>query len=415
MPLTTTVFGVTATVGVGLMAWRKMLQRPRRQERIVIEIQQAFRATGLGLKGAEWTIERVQRITSGKRGEGLLQGWKLILRYPEGTNLYDVQAQLPKISEWLGAQIKAQGIGSRLYLSIFDPKSGLVVPFDRKLIDVCRGSWRVAVGLSEDGWVYHDFAKTPHMLIGGSTDSGKTNYLTGLVYTLFRGHRPEELQLHVVDMKRGLSFRFLQGTPFLASFTAGTAEDHVDRLQEAADLISGLVAQMHRTYEQYEAWGVTDWREAQKRSLLVPHQFLVVDECAELKAHGKRGKEIAERIWADIASLTQLGRAAAIHVVLSTQRPEVDVVPGLVKANLDARLAFRLPDPASSVTILGRGGAEHLPPVKGRALYATDSMRLVQTPLVDLDSVRLRASLLRKLLPEKPSPVEYASEWEGNP
>lgn len=416
MPLLTTVaFGATATIGGGLFILKWLNGRPKRQERIVIQVQQAFRAAGLGIKGAEWPVEKVIRITSGKRGEdGLLQGWKLTMRYPDGINLYDVQSQCDKISEWFGAQIKAQGIGGKLYLSIYDPRAAVVVPLTRTEWELCRDNWTVPVGLGEDGWVRHDFAKTPHMLVGGATDSGKTNFLTSLVYCLFRSHTFDECRFYVVDMKRGISFRFLQDSPYLAAITYGTAERHNDRLAEAEQLLGDLVAEMHHSYQRYEEWGVTDWREAEKRGKRITHRFLVVDECAELRGQGKEGKELHERIWSHIASLTQLGRAAAVHVVLATQRPEVDVVPGLVKANLDARLAFRLPDPSSSLTILGRGGAEHLPPIKGRALYLTDHLHLVQTPKIDMDSVRLRAAMTSRNKELQPAKVEYAEEWEGS-
>lgn len=98
MPIATTAaFVVTATLGVSVPVLRWLSGRPKRQERIVIQVQQAFRAAGLGIKGAEWTVEKVHRISSGRRGEdGLLQGWKLTMRYPDGINLYDVQSQCDK-------------------------------------------------------------------------------------------------------------------------------------------------------------------------------------------------------------------------------------------------------------------------------------------------------------------------------
>ncbi len=415
MPIFTTAFGISTAVGASLLGWRLINSRPQWQPKIVLQVQQSFRAAGLGLQGgADWPIDKVQRITSGK-GDGLLQGWKLIMRYPAGKNLYDVQSKLDKISEWLDADMRAQGIGSRLYLTILDQKAMTVVPYSKKFIKECVGSWKVPVGLAEKGWLYHDFDKTPHMLIGGATDMGKTNYLTSLVYTLFRAHTAEAVQFYVVDMKRGISFRFLEGTPYLADKTDGKAESHEDRLGEALELFEHLVDEMHSTYQLLDEWGVTDWREAKSRGHTLPHRFLIIDECAELKGNDKATKKIAEQIWSSIASLTQLGRAAGIHVILSTQRPEVDVVPGLVKANLDARLAFRLPDQGSSVTILGRPGAEHLPPIKGRALYLTHELQMVQMPKVDMDSVRLRASLLIKSRPKEIDVVQeeqFSTEWE---
>ncbi len=415
MPIFTTAFGISTAVGVSMLGWRLLNSRPQWQPKIVLQVQQSFRAASLGLQGGgDWPVEKVQRITSGK-GEGLLQGWKLIMRYPAGKNLYDVQNKLDKIAEWLESDMKAQGVGNRLYLTIYDTKAMTVVPYTKKIVKECSGSWKVPVGLAEKGWIYHDFDLTPHFLIGGATNMGKTNYLFSLVYTLFRAHTASEMQLYIVDMKRGISFRFMYDTPYVAAMTDGKAELHIERLNEALELVEKVVTEMHSTYEQLDEWGVTDWKEAKERGHTITHRFLIIDECAEMRGNDKESKLVSERIWSTIASITQLGRAVGIHVILSTQRPEVDVVPGLVKANLDARLAFRLPDSASSMTILGRGGAEHLPPIKGRGLYLTHELQMIQTPKVDIDSIRLRASLLIKSrskgttsLPAEP----FSTEWE---
>ncbi len=401
MPITaySAIFLVSSIVGGSSLLASSAGKAVRGRHPIVRQVQQAFLSAGLcnknrTKKAIPWRAISTKKVRSGN-GEGLLQGYKIVMRYSQGRTVYDVQRELDRISEWLGATIRAQDERGRLALYVYDIATPVAVPFTPELLARIRGTWEVPVGLSEHGWVFHDFAKAPHVMIGGETGGGKTNYLTMMLYALLRTHKQSDMQLHIIDMKYGLSFRFLGKSPYLAALADGKGTT-IDRLTDALLLVQKVREVMHRQLALLDKWQVTSWQEAQVHGHDMIHHFLIVDEMAEISGKSKEAKAIVEQIWDEVSSLARLGRAAAVHVILCTQRPQVDVVPGDIKGNIDGRLAFRLPDASSSVTILGVGGAEQIPPIQGRAIYRRDVNTVVQTPKIDLASIRLRMVMAAK-------------------
>lgn len=413
MTIVGTVFATSCIVGAGSVTATGLARALRhRPGNVGAQVQATFASAGLCNKDKSgrmipWRIDRIRMSRSGA-GDGLLEGHELVMRYPVGRSVYDVMRHTEQIGEWLGCTVRAEHHHNRLHLHVYNVTTPVAVPFGQHLLTRIRGTWELPIGLGEEGWVYHDLAQTPHMLVGGATGSGKTNLLTMLVYALTQTHSAQEMRLHVVDMKMGLSFRWMEDSPYLEGFTNGKGS-HVDRLVDALSVLEHLHDRMDVALRKLERWHVTSWQEAALQGQRIPHHILIVDEAAELSGDSKEAKKVQDAIWDTLASLCALGRAAGIHVILCTQRPQVDVVPGNVKANLDARIAFRLPDAASSVTILGTAGAEHIPPIQGRALYKTDRAVIVQTPKIDHASIRLRALTQRKFT------RSLTNTWEGTP
>ena len=192
-----------------------------------------------------------------------------------------------------------------------------------------------------------DLAGLPHLLIAGATGTGKSVCLNSIVASLLVAKSPDELRLLMVDPK-GVELTPFDGLPHLAAPT-------VQEFKGFTESLTGLLNLMQQRYARLGQAGVRNIASynatAQRR---MPYVVLVVDELAELMLAGDRESE------ANLVRLAQMGRATGIHLVLATQRPTVDVVTGLLKANIATRIAFTVASQTDSRVILDVSGAEDL-------------------------------------------------------
>ena len=192
-----------------------------------------------------------------------------------------------------------------------------------------------------------DLAGLPHLLIAGATGTGKSVCLNSIVASLLVAKSPDELRLLMVDPK-GVELTPFDGLPHLAAPT-------VQEFKGFTESLTGLLNLMQQRYARLGQAGVRNIAgynaTAQRR---MPYVVLVVDELAELMLAGGRESE------ANLVRLAQMGRATGIHLVLATQRPTVDVVTGLLKANIATRIAFTVASQTDSRVILDVSGAEGL-------------------------------------------------------
>ena len=192
-----------------------------------------------------------------------------------------------------------------------------------------------------------DLAGLPHLLIAGATGTGKSVCLNSIVASLLVAKSPDELRLLMVDPK-GVELTPFDGLPHLAAPT-------VQEFKGFTESLTGLLNLMQQRYARLGQAGVRNIAgynaTAQRR---MPYVVLVVDELAELMLAGGRESE------ANLVRLAQMGRATGIHLVLATQRPTVDVVTGLLKANIATRIAFTVASQTDSRVILDVSGAEDL-------------------------------------------------------
>ena len=256
-----------------------------------------------------------------------------------------------------GVRIEAP-IPGKAAVGIEVPNKTRATVFLRDLIDnpqfaEAKSRLTASLGMDVGGKpIYFDITKMPHMLIAGATGMGKSVCINCIIISLLYKARPEDLKLILIDPKK-VEFNIYKDIPHLYA-------PIVSEPKKAAGALASAVAEMERRFELIEEVGVRDITsynavtENDPYKEHMPHMVIIIDELADLMMTAPDEVETA------ICRLAQKARAAGIHIIIGTQRPSVDVITGLIKANVPSRIACTVASQVDSRTIIDIAGAEKL-------------------------------------------------------
>lgn len=262
-----------------------------------------------------------------------------------------------------------------------------------------------------------DLAKMPHLLVAGATGQGKSVFINSVLMSLLFKTTPDSLQLLLIDPKR-IELAVYADLPHLV-------HPVVTDMSQAKNALDWAVHEMDKRYEAMSRMGVRNilsynaklkqMGDDKPENLVdlqpIPYMVIIIDELADLMLTA------AKEVETSIVRLAQLARAAGIHLILATQRPSVDVVTGLIKANFPCRISFQVTGKHDSRTILDTVGAEHLLG-KGDMLFKPGGGRLTRMHgafVSDEDVISVVSHWKKQLPPSyKVDFVEWATEGTGN-
>jgi hypothetical protein len=347
-------------------------------------LNEVFENTGL-LIAKNGTLLKPLLVKSVKQD----YGHYLIFHLPEGICKSDFDKRREEIEAALCAEVEMFMKGRALHMRVMEHQLPDTVPYvlpedwDERTADMALP---IPIGHGRAGLEVLDLAEAPHLLVAGETYGGKSNFLHQAVVTLTRR---KNVRLFVVDMAK-VEFAYLRRHAWFAH-----------SLGETVRMMRYLTDEMHRRMEVLERAGVEKIQNYRGDDL--PYLVLIVDEFSQLSpelAKGdKRKKDARAAAHNMLIDLLCLARKVGIHVVLSTQRPDRDILPGQMKANIPAVVCFKVKNKINSEICLDNDKADRLPRHKGRAIFQFDREREVQVMHLPLPQAR---AMLPKEIASKP-------------
>ena len=259
---------------------------------------------------------------------------------------------------------------------------GAVVPLKRMITEQNareNDPLRIEVGLGFDlEWQprFRTFVSLPHLLVGGTTGSGKSVFLNSLILETFYNYAPNDVRLVLIDFKR-VEFGLYNGLPHVVGGRA------IDEYEDALRVVELLDREMERRYDLFSEVGVRNLAEYNSaREKKIPQIIVIIDEYADIacSAYAKQFDRLIQR-------LAQKARACGIHLIISTQRPSVKVINGIIKANFPTRVAFAVASYIDSMNILDSTGAECLLGSGDMLFTSGRQFERLQSPYVSTEEI----------------------------
>lgn len=255
-----------------------------------------------------------------------------------------------------------------------------------------RDPFTIPIGVGQNGRRhYASFSDMVHMLVAGTTGSGKSTFLHGTLLSLAQRVSPEMAKFILVDLKGGMEFNFYTGLPHLLQIPQAPT-GIIDNRDAVLPVVMYLIEEGEKRMailKKDDCQNIGQYNRGRRKKIM-PHIFFVVDEYADIKLDPQLGRDV-EDMLVNVASRM---RAVGIHIIICTQTPKSEVINTRIKGVLEARVAFNCPSGPMSMTILDSYAAHNLKPV-GRAVFSFKGELQVQTPKVQRDQIRQIVADLR--------------------
>ena len=304
-----------------------------------------------------------------------------------------------KLTEKKELELSFDGL---LTLRVYDEPMPMHVPFQ------CGNGWSVPVGMTREKntFKFHDFEKIPHMVLGGATRYGKSNFINSMITSLLQS-KPEHVNLFLIDLKGGVELCDYENIKQTVSIAY---EPH-----QALETLQMAYEQMRQIQTMMRALGKKNVQEAGIKE----RYFIIIDEVGELnpaEAVTKEDRKLKQECQTLMSQIARLGAGLGFRQILATQYPTGDVIPRQCKQNSDAKLSFRVQSATASRVVLDEVGAENLPQIKGRAIYQTaDKREILQTPLVTYEVINKIAPYIAERVVESAKKEEISFEKVSRP
>ena len=285
-------------------------------------------------------------------------------------NLQELQRK--KLGEQKEVELDYDGA---LIIRVYDKPLSTEVPFTTGEV------WKVPVGITREmnTFKYHDFEVIPHLVLGGATRYGKSNFINSMINSLLIT-QPDNVNFFFIDLKGGVELCDYENIKQTVSIAYEPLE--------ALETLRKAYGQMREIQQKVRRKGKKNVQEANIKE----RYFVIVDEVGELnpsEAVTKGEKEIKIECQTIMSQIARLGAGLGFRQILATQYPTGDVIPRQCKQNSDAKLSFRVQSATASRVVLDETGAELLPQIRGRAIYQTaDKREIVQTPLITSEIIQ---------------------------
>lgn len=291
-------------------------------------------------------------------------------KIPIGMSLNSFQEKKEALEHFLKGKCDLEADKNILHIKYYKDELPDKFDFDIQQIkeNLLGQKLALSIGRSREGHIYNDFTSSAcHMLVAGATDMGKSCFIRQLIASGIIAYSPNQLQFDAIDLKVVEMKMFRKSDHFRNIAT---------NQQQALELVKKLNEEVDERMAILEHYNKTNIWELKRH---FTKRILIVDEYAEIDD---------DRIKNGIDRLLRLARFCGIHVILATQRPTVDIVPGKSKANLIVRVAFKMSTQVDSKVILDNDAAAHLPKKAGRGIYKINENIEFQAPYIDTKTVK---------------------------
>lgn len=345
---------------------------------------------------------RLPRLQS-KRTKKYDWGWWFYYSLPIGLCKTDFDQEREPIEAALDAEVNFAWEDGYLRIEVATGKIPKIVYY--KLPDTLDGEIPFMIGIGRTGPIFADLAKLPHLLVGGTTGSGKSTFLLALVSTVMR-LRPE-VELHIIDRKQ-VEFSYLQGKIASMEHTIEGAVKTLEKLHSEMERRKALLANSGK--RSVKAYRKAYPEEAGK----LPYKVLIIDEYSQIStllAHDKEEREVRAYCMKMVVDLACIARSLGIHVIVATQYPTAELIHNQLRANLNGRLVFKCEGAVNSEVCLGHGNfkAHKLPVTNetpGRAIWQHTEEREVQTYFLAEGKADELAMEVPRQVQEKEKPMQ---------